>query len=293
MQTYKPVFIIGSYRGGTSLVFRLLSESEELWSLYRESNHLWQKYHRVPQETSDTVIIQKNSSGYFRNLADEKPTTRVDLERKFFDHHYHYSTYHNYFFGHLGRVKLLRDKLKPIFNLLNVFNYLSKKLFLKNYRFVDKTPPNIYRIDYLKAVYPDAKFIYLVRNREANIQSLIKAWTHPEKFQYKYRKYLTENLPMNIKGYQGKVWKFFIPLAWQKYLESSIEEVCAYQYDDAHRVAKNSFSKMDKSQFLEISFENLLAEPDKIMQEICDFAEINYSKKMQDIVKKMPEVNVS
>ena len=96
MQTYKPVFIIGSYRGGTSLVFRLLSESEELWSLYRESNHLWQKYHRHPQESSDTVIVQKNSSCYFRNLADEKPTTRVDLERKFFDHHYHYATYFSF-----------------------------------------------------------------------------------------------------------------------------------------------------------------------------------------------------
>ena len=55
----------------------------------------------------------------------------------------------------------------------------------------------------------------------------------------------------------------------------------------------DSLDEFEESQFLEISFENLLAEPDKIMQEICDFAEINYSKKMQDIVKKMPEVNVS
>lgn len=275
------------------MVFRLLSESEEFWSLYRESNHLWQKYHRHPQETSDTIIIQKNSSGYFRNLADEKPTTRVDLERKFFDHHYHYLTYHNYFFGYLGPLRIFRDKLTPIFNLMNIGNYFFKKLFVKKYRFIDKTPPNIYRIDYLKAVYPDAKFIYLVRNREANIQSLIKAWNHPKLFVYKYRKYLTENLPMNIKGYKGNVWKFFIPLAWQKYLETSIEEVCAYQYDDAHRVAKNSFSNMDQSQYLEISFENLLANPDEIMQKICDFTEIKYSKKMQDIVKKMPEVNVS
>jgi len=136
LQTYKPVFIIGSYRGGTSLVFRLLSENEELWSLYRKSNHLWQKYHRHPLETSDTVIIQKNSSGYFRNLADGKPTTRVDLERKFFDHHYHYWTYKNYFFGYLGRVRFLRDRLPVLFNLMNIGNYFYKKLFVKNYRFI-------------------------------------------------------------------------------------------------------------------------------------------------------------
>jgi hypothetical protein len=98
---------------------------------------------------------------------------------------------------------------------------------------------------------------------------------------------------MNIKGYKGNVWKFFIPLAWQKYLESSIEELCAYQYDDAHRVAKNSFANMDSSQFLEIKFEDLLADPDKIMQEICDFTEIEYSKEMRAIIKKMPKTNVS
>jgi hypothetical protein len=215
------------------------------------------------------------------------------LERKFFDRHYAYSTYDNYLLGYLGRVRLLRDNLKPVFDLINSCNYLFKKLFEKNYRFVDKTPPNIYRIDYLKAVYPDAKFIYLVRNREVNIQALIRDWTHPKKFVYKYREYLTKNLPMNIKGYKGNVWKFFIPLAWQKYLESSIEELCAYQYDDAHRVAKNSFANMDSSQFLEIKFEDLLADPDKIMQEICDFTEIEYSKEMRAIIKKMPKTNVS
>ena len=79
MQTHKPVFIIGSYRGGTSLLFRLLSESDEMWSMYRESNHLWQEYHRHPQESYDTVIIQKNSSVYFRNLVYEKPCPRVDI----------------------------------------------------------------------------------------------------------------------------------------------------------------------------------------------------------------------
>ena len=50
---------------------------------------------------------------------------------------------------------------------------------------------------------------------------------------------------------------------------------------------------MDQTQYLELKFEDLLADPDRIMQEICDFTEIEYSKKMRAIVKKMPEVNVS
>lgn len=293
MQTYKPVFIIGSYRGGTSLLFRLLSESEELYSLYRESNHMWQKYHRHSVETSDTVILQKTSSGFFKNLVTGKAAWRVDQEREYFDNHYHYSSYSNYALGYLGRVRFLREVLSPILDLINILNYCCKKIALEKYRFVDKTPPNIYRIAFLKAVYPDAKFIYLVRDREANIKSLINAWTHSRKFTYKYREYLTKGLNLNISGYAGKVWKFFIPLHWQKFLDKSIEEVCAYQYDDAHAAARADFAAMDSSQYLQVNFEDLLAAPDKIMYEICEFAEITYSSKMMQLVKNMPEVNKS
>jgi len=293
MQITRPVFIIGSYRGGTSLLLRLLSESEELWSLYRESNHLWQNYHRNKEESSDTVILEKQTDGTFKNLLDNKIYSEPQKARKAFDKHYHYSSYDNYALGYLGRVRTLRDKLRPLFDSINIFNYLYKllKINTRTYRIVDKTPPNIYRIEYLKALYPDAKFIYLVRDKEANVKSLISAWTHPKKFVYAYRKYLTEDLDINIAGYSGKVWKFYIPRDFQNYLDKSIREICEHQYDDAHHHAKQAFKNLETNDFLEIKFEDFMQSPDQIMQKICDFTEIKYSTKMKSIVKAMPVVN--
>ena len=80
MQVEKPVFIIGSYRGGTSLLFRLLSESKELWSMYRESNHIWQSYHRDLKESSDTVYFEELENGNFLNTNTNEEIK--DLEEK-------------------------------------------------------------------------------------------------------------------------------------------------------------------------------------------------------------------
>ena len=88
METHKPVFIIGSFRGGTSLLFRLLSESNEFWSLYRESNFMWQSWHRDTRESADTLYLNDN---------DFK-----ESDRNYFDNLYHFSSFDNYFLGFLG-----------------------------------------------------------------------------------------------------------------------------------------------------------------------------------------------
>ena len=72
-------------------------------------------------------------------------------DREYFDRHYHFSSYDNYLLGFLSRVKFLRERLRFLFDLMNIFNYVYKYLKLKltqkeAYRFIDKTPPNAFRI---------------------------------------------------------------------------------------------------------------------------------------------------
>ncbi|NQY81382.1 MAG: sulfotransferase [Candidatus Caenarcaniphilales bacterium] len=285
METHKPVFIIGSFRGGTSLLFRLLSESNEFWSLYRESNFMWQSWHRDTRESADTLYLNEN---------DFK-----ESDRNYFDNHYHFSSYDNYFLGFLGRVKFLRHKLKYLFNLINTFNYIYKfiKLKLKNqqsYRFIDKTPPNSFRIQFLAKLYPDAKFIYLKRSAEANINSLMKAWNAPRRFQFKFREYLNERMGggPKIKGYSGKVWKFAMPEGFKEFWRGhDLKEICEFQYHKTHEAINSSLKEINDDKYIEISFEDFLTNPDNKMEELCDFIDISYSKQMRKLVKEMPRVN--
>ena len=269
MKIYKPVFIIGSYRGGTSLLFRLLSESKELWSLYRESDHMWRPWFRHPNERADNRYMQ----------ADDLKIS----DREHFDKHYHYSAYNNYVLGYLGRVKFLRETLPCILGMINALNYFWKFMVVGSYRFIDKTPPNAYRVSYLEALYPDAKFIYLIRNKADNVRSLMNAWNHKRKFKFPYRKYLTKDSKF--------IWKFNIPEDWQDYINKPLEQICAHQYDDLHEKARNAFSKMDSSKWMEIKFEDLLANPDAVIKQLTEFVDVDYSPAMQKIVQEMPMVN--
>lgn len=301
MQIHKPVFIIGSFRGGTSLLFRLLTESDELWSLYRESNHMWQPWHRDPQETADTVVLK---------AEDVK-----EGDREHFDRHYHFSAYNNQILGELSRIRFLRNRLRPVFNLINVFNYLYKWLKLwifkreidgkpRAYRIIDKTPPNCFRVEYLAKLYPDAKFIYITRDGLDNTSSLMNAWRSKQKFQFRYRKYLEEYLKplegvqgsrsakyFDIQGYQSDVWKFAMPPGWEAYRDKTLAEVCAFQWLKTHEYASNSLSKLAPERVIRFKFEDLMAEPHPSIEKICSFLEIEFTWNMQKIVSEMPLVN--
>ncbi|MFM7457927.1 MAG: sulfotransferase family protein [bacterium] len=312
MQIHKPVFIIGSFRGGTSLLFRLLSESDKLWSLYRESNHMWQPWHRDPRETADTVILK---------AEDVK-----EGDREYFDRHYHFSAYNNQILGELSRIRFLRNKLSLIFNLINVFNYFYKWIYMNTahkrtssrlrrtndhteaklgaYRIIDKTPPNCFRVEYLAKLYPDAKFIYITRDGLDNTSSLMNAWRSKQKFQFRYRKYLEEYLKpldgvqgsrsvkyFDIQGYQSDVWKFAMPPGWEAYRDKTLAEVCAFQWLKTHEYALNSLSKLDPERVIRFKFEDLMAEPHRSIEKLCSFLDIEFTWNMQKIVNEMPLVN--
>ena len=301
MQIHKPVFIIGSFRGGTSLLFRLLSESDELWSLYRESNHMWQPWHQDPRETADTVVLK---------AEDVK-----EGDREHFDKHYHFSAYDNHWMGELSRIRFLRNRLSPVFNLINVFNYLYKWLKLwifkrqsdvkpGTYRIIDKTPPNCFRVEYLAKLYPDAKFIYITRDGLDNTSSLMNAWRSKQKFQFRYRKYLEEYLKpldgvqgsrsvkyFDIQGYQSDVWKFAMPPGWEAYRDKTLAEACAFQWFKTHEYALNSLSKLAPERVIRFKFEDLMAEPHHSIEKLCSFLDIEFTWKMQKIVNEMPLVN--
>jgi NADH:ubiquinone oxidoreductase subunit C len=273
-----PVFIIGSYRGGTSLLFRLLSESSELFSLYRESNKVWERWHRHPEEDADTIVLEK---------WDYIPEYRAD-----FDNYYHLNAYPNYKFGYLSRVKAIRN-FAPAFSLLNSINYFYKLVQIKqneSYRIIDKTPPNCFRVPFIAEMYPSAKFIYLTRDGYENTSSLMNAWNATKKFQFKQRKYL--NVDLDIKGYSGEVWKFAMPPGWETFTtEKNLAQVCAFQWAESHRYAKQAFNDMADDRYTQVKFENLLAKPDEIVAQLCDFINIDYSQELKDIVSDMPLVN--
>lgn len=294
LKVKNPVFIIGNYRGGTSILFRLLSESTELWSMYRESNHVWKKYHENKNDHAETfVLTEQDAVNEVKELDSANPEKGFKKLRAFFENHYNYSSYNNYLFGYLSRIRSFRDILTPLYDLMNIVNYFFKSLITKDYRIIDKTPPNCFRVSFLAKVFPDAKFIFLTRDPKTNTSSLMNAWRDKNRFKFRFRKEISEKHGLNIKNYDDDVWKFAMPPGWEAYLNKSLAEVCAFQAISAYEYALNDLEKLGSKKFIQIKFEDLLSKPDETIQKICNFTEIDYSPKMKAITKRMPLVNTA
>lgn len=98
------------------------------------------------------------------------------------------------------------------------------------------TPRLVYRLDWLRAVFPTARLrlVHLVRNPAAAVNGLVDGWQHPGFAS------VAMPHPLGIAGYSERVpggdrwWKFDVPPSWASLVDRPLPRVCAAQWCDAH-----------------------------------------------------------
>lgn len=131
-------------------------------------------------------------------------------------------------------------------------------------RWVDKNNQNGLCVPYLNALYPDAQFVFIKRSPGDNISSLIEGWGRPEEFAT-----WSKTLPaaVSVDG-RYKKWCFFLAEGWREYLNSSIEEVCAFQYRSINSSILDARTSIPAARWIEIHYEEILREPVAIFDDV-------------------------
>jgi hypothetical protein len=124
-------------------------------------------------------------------------------------------------------------------------------------RLVDKTPRNALRVPFVDRLFPDAHFVYLMRDGRDNVNSLINAWRTP-----RYRTYELPE-PHAIPGADPKWWKFVLYPGWRDDMKGPLEVVCAKQWIASNDLALGASTAVDGSRWTAIRYEDLVAEPVK------------------------------
>ncbi|MGH7658901.1 MAG: sulfotransferase family protein, partial [Gemmatimonadales bacterium] len=147
----QPIIILGCNRSGTTLLFNNLSAHPETWSLYIESQDIFYRHHPIDPDMGDRVTDPPDQ--------DEEQ----DIERYFYAHGHNKEFFKDT--AALGRIsrKLLQRPVNPLYKRAPL-------------RLVEKTPANTLRIPYLAALFPDAKWLFLVRRGEDVVSSLMEGW---------------------------------------------------------------------------------------------------------------------
>ena len=127
----------------------------------------------------------------------------------------------------------------------NVLTYYGKS------RFISKCPRNGLRMSFLHAIFPDARFIHLIRDGRAVCQSLLERRT-------------IDNGDLNV-------WWDVKPPGWKEMEALPPLESVAAQWQAVVKLVTEFGSVLPNSQYMEIRYESFTQDPAALLQQVAEF----------------------
>ena len=292
-----PLLIIGCARSGTTLLYHLLSEIDELWSLGYESKGIVERYHSP---------AHKDWASGALTAADLTPESRRTMLQQFAAqaapgnywravHHLSARANRSGLYQTIKRrgrgegVGAAAGNALPGGGL-GVFRGLAR---LRNVlappngtiRLLEKTPENCLRLPFLQALFPDARILFLTRDGRANTYSLLEGWRQPHTFPG-YR----PPLPVTAPGQTRGRWAFTLIPGWRELVARPLEEICARQWAVCNTAVLDYAAGADTLPLLKVAYEDLVRQPDEALSRIATFIGVR-PEDIPAFGRPLPEVN--
>lgn len=233
----RPIFIVAGPRSGSTLLFETMARNRELWTIGGESHNII--------EGIDALNPARN--GFHSNqltAADATEEIIISLRESFFTN-----------------LQDCNDRL--------LSSYAPEQR-PDTLRFLEKTPKNALRIPFIKAVFPDALFIFLHRQARDNISSIIDAWRSGRFVTYR-----------QLPNWQAGEWSLLLPSGWRELNGQPLEKIAAFQWQSVNRQIINNLATLPDDDWISVSYENFLHDPAGTSKRICEFSDIPFGPRMQ------------
>lgn len=293
-----PLLIIGCARSGTTLLYHLLSEIEELWSLGYESKAILERHHSpahkgwesgaltaadLTPESRDYILTEFNTQAapgdYWRAVHRlSARANRSDLYQAIKRRGREEGA------GSAAGNALPGGGLAVFRGLARLRNGLAPPQGA--IRLLEKTPENCLRLPFLQALFPDARVLFLTRDGRANVYSLLEGWRQPHTFPG-YR----TPLPVTAPGQTRGRWAFTLIPGWRDLVDRPLEEICAYQWAVCNTAVLDYAAQADALPLLTVAYEDLVRQPDETLRRIAAFIDLP-PEDIPAFGQPLPEVNV-
>jgi hypothetical protein len=227
----RPTFIVSCPRSGSHLLFELLAQTPDLWTIGGESHRT---FAAIPE-------LHPRRGGYDSGRLDASAATpRIALMLA------------------AGWLVEARDR--------SGVRFAGTAANSPSIRLLEKTPANCLRVPFLRACFPDARFIFLHRDPRTTIASLIDAWTEGQRTG----RFVTyRELP--AVGDEPRRWCFFLPPGWRTVADRSLAEIGAHQWRAANAQILDDLDTLPSECWRSIAYERLLASPVEEIERLCAF----------------------
>ncbi|MCU0533282.1 MAG: sulfotransferase [Hydrococcus sp. Prado102] len=254
MKDESPVFIVGAARSGTSLLYGIL--------LRHSSFQPQQKSNQFIPRSHESHVFDYPKYAYSSKFALNYILQDKELHRQFLESIKSIREYQNFIGDFIYTSCLKKNFFRSLAYQINLshlvlrtYFYYAKKSRLVA-RILEKTPSHIFRMPEMKATFPKAKYLFIYR--------------HPVEVFSSYKRRLKMSQEEEFKSAGGK------------WLEASVEEFCK-NYRASIDIALKE-QALNPSQFLAIKYEELTANTQLAIQNICDFLGESYEEDL--IVEK-------
>lgn len=137
-------------------------------------------------------------------------------------------------------------------------------------RLLEKTPKNALRIPFFNALFPDARFVFLWREPEENVSSILDAWraggwvTYPQ-----------------LPGWDGP-WSMLLPPGWQALKGKPVPEVAAFQWATTNRIIMDDLEQIPAERRHVVRYSDFVADPAAVVRGVCAFAGIEFDAALSE-----------
>ena len=136
-------------------------------------------------------------------------------------------------------------------------------------RMLEKTPKNSLRIPFLRALFPDAFFIYLYRDPRATISSMLDAWRSGRFVTYP-----------NLPGWEGPPWSLLLVPGWQELIGRDLGEIVATQWATATRILLDDLEALPPEQWCVAAYDQIVNDPQREIARLCEFVGIGWDREL-------------
>lgn len=240
---HEPVFIISAPRSGSTLLFESLSLNSNFWTLGEECHTI---YRAIP--SLDPSNKNFDSGALTRDQADPETS---NLVRAGFTQYLRSST--NMRFMHIPKVS------QP-----------------KILRFLEKTPRNSLNIPFLNKIFPDARYIFLMRDAAPNINSIIEAW----QAGLEDGSFVTFS---HLKGWHLTHWCMLLPPDWRKLNGHTLAEIAAFQWKSCNEIIMRDLQSIPDVRKAYVRYEDLISEPANELNRLIKFSKIKVNQDVNNL----------
>lgn len=246
----RPIFILSAPRSGSTFLFDLLSRFDQVWGWHAEVDAIWWQHfpYKRNEDPSDYVGAEEYT-----------PRKAAHLRRDF----YRYALYARQERGELCGLKHRLGLLKSI-------------------RYLDKTIANCFHMDFLARLFPDARYILLLRDGRATISSMMEGWQDLERF---VKPHLTRYIP---KGSQVSHWSFPAPPGWRTVLDRPLEEICAWSWMHHVEMAADALEAVPAERKCILRYEDVLENSAARARQLADFCHLTWTPAVDRFLAERP-----